>query len=89
MEALGAIAAAVGAALGQWLNRYKANNTAAIKLALCGVGLAAYALGNGLPTAWTGPPLAAWLNAAWPWALAVPGAASLTALVPNMATNTK
>lgn len=89
MEALAAFAGIIGAAVAQWFNRYKSNNTALLKVALIFVGLACYALGNGLPEAWYGPKLLTWLQPAWLWAAAVPGIASLLGAVPTMQTNSK
>jgi len=89
MEALAALAGIIGAGVVQWFNRYKANNTALLKVALIFVGLACYALGNGLPEAWAGPEFTEWLTPAWLWALSVPGAASLFGALPNMQTNSK
>jgi len=89
MEALAALAGLLGAGVAQWFNRYKANNTVLLKLALVLVGLACYALGNGLPEAWAGPKLLEWLQPAWLWAAAVPGIASLIGAAPGMQTNSK
>lgn len=89
MEALAALAGLLGAGAVQFFNRFKSNNTVLLKLSLCLIGLACYAIGNGLPQAWSGPVFLAWLSPAWLWAAAVPGLASLVGTLPNMGTNTK
>lgn len=80
-----AFSGAVVAALGQWLNRRPDLPAVAIKLALTLAGLALY-----LPIEqpWK-VGFMPWFENAWVWGLAVPGAASLLATVPGMATNSQ
>jgi len=89
MDALGWFAVAVVATAAQWLNSFKAVPAPLVKMTLAVVGLGFYALGHGLPAAWSGSLLTSWLDPALVWALALPGAASLVGLAPGMATNSK
>lgn len=74
--------------LGQWLNSRPHVDSRLVKVALALVGLLAYLLVE-VPAAWHGEALFAWLDTAWIWALALPGAASLIGTVPGMATQDK
>ena len=87
MDAIGWFGIAGIALAAQWLNRYKSIPSEGVKAVLALVGLAFYALGHGLPLAWWGADLSAWLNPALLWALALPGAASMIGTVPGMKSN--
>lgn len=89
MDAIGWFGIAAIALVAQWLNRHKSIPNEAVKATLAGVGILFYAIGHGLPTAWHGEGLSAWLNPALLWALALPGAASMIGTVPGMATNSQ
>ena len=86
MQAWIFLAGLLVAAFGQWLNSLPHVDSRLVKFALAIAGLVLY-LPIEQPAAWYGPPLFAWLDTAWLWALALPGAASLIGLAPGMATN--
>lgn len=73
---------------GQFLNRYKSIPSEVVKLSLAGVGMIFYGLGHGWPAGW-GEPFLSWLDLAWIWALALPGAASLIGIAPGMKTDSQ
>lgn len=86
MQAYVAIGGIVVAIAAQWANRHPAVPASVVKLALSALGLALYLVVD-QPAAWSGQPLMEWLDAAWLWALALPGAASLIGAAPGMGTN--
>lgn len=86
MQLLIIIAGLVVASLAQWLNTKPQVPSKFVKLSLVLVGIAFY-LPVAVPAAWWGPPMLEWLDKAWIWGLALPGAASLIGTVPGMKTN--
>lgn len=88
MNVLITIGGLVVALVGQWLNRHESIPDAVVKLTLAGVGMVFYGLGHGWPAGF-GPPFLEWLDLAWVYALALPGAASLIGLAPGMQSNSK
>lgn len=80
------LAGLVVALAGQWFNRHPGIPAPAVKIGLAVVGFALYTVVEH-PAAWQGQPLMDWLDKAWLWALALPGAASLIGMAPGMATN--
>ena len=85
MQALMMLAGLVVAMLGQWLNAHPDVPTPLVKLALAVAGMALYAIADA-PDAMTREAFLSWLDSAWLWALALPGAASLIGLAPGMQT---
>ena len=88
MQAFTVVGGLVVAAIAQWFNRYPNVPAPIVKLGLAAVGLAMYAVVQ-QPAAWSGQPFLDWLDTAWLWALALPGAASLIGSAPGMGTNSK
>lgn len=86
MQALIVVAALVVAAIGQKLNANPKIPSLVVKLALALVGPVLYLVVS-QPTALYGPAFLEWLDKAWIWSLALPGAASLIGLAPGMATS--
>lgn len=88
MQAWMAIAALIVAAVGQYLNSKPQYPAAVVKIGMALMGPILYLMVE-QPT---GPPggvaFLEWLDKAWIWALALPGAASLIGIAPNMATRT-
>lgn len=88
MQALTMLAGLLVAALGQKLNANPRIPSMLVKLSLAAIGPIIYLIVE-QPTALYGPGFLTWLDHAWIWALALPGAASLIGLAPGMATNSK
>lgn len=85
MQAWMMLAGLIVALAGQWLNAHPRVPSPAVKIALTACGLVLYLVIE-QPHGWSGPPLLEWLDKAWLWALAVPGAASLIGTAPNLKT---
>jgi len=85
MQALMMLAGLVLALVGQWLNTHPNIPTPLVKLTMVVAGMGLYAIADA-PDAPTRQALLSWLDSAWLWALALPGAASLIGLAPGMQT---
>lgn len=89
MDLIVMIAAGAVALVGQWLNSQRSIPAPAVKAALALAGIPFYCWSVGLPGAWYGPAFTVWSQGAVLWVLAIPGAASLFGLMPNMATDSR
>jgi hypothetical protein len=83
------LAGLVLGAVGQGLNRKKSMPTEWVKVVMALAGLALALVAVGPPTSLWGDDFLEWFDHAWMFVLAVPGAASMLAIVPGMKTDSQ